>query len=67
MNNKQEYWYNRGYDEQKWSYPLLYHVWGRFSFKYPKKYQKYYRQGQIEAYRQGAEKPWFFYVPQSRR
>jgi hypothetical protein len=66
MTPEQKEWYDLGYEEQCWRYPLLDHVWGDKKYfwqkaKYPKKFQKYYRQGQIQAYLDGkAEKPWFY-------
>ena len=66
MTPEQKEWYYLGYEEQCWRYPLLDHVWGNKKYfwqkaKYPKKFQKYYREGQIQAYLDGkAEKPWFY-------
>lgn len=67
MNNENAYyWYELGYEHQCWGYPILDHAWGNKKYfwqkaKYPKKYQKYYRLGQIHAFEQGkAEKPWFY-------
>ena len=61
MNTVQKSWYDRGYIEQEWGYPLLDHAWSINPWsKYPKKYQKYYKRGQIQAFIDGnAKKPWF--------
>ena len=61
-------WYQLGFDEQEWGYPLLDHVWKKRTIfnwypKYPKKYQNAYRLGQWRAYEEGkssrGEKPYF--------
>ena len=63
--NKEEYWEQKGYDDQDWGYPLLDHVWKKKTMfnwnpKYPKKYQESYRMGQWRAHEEGvASKPWF--------
>ena len=58
MNKEQEYWYNLGYTEQIWGYPLKDHVWGSKKYiwsksKHPKKYQQYYKEGQLKAFTDG--------------
>ncbi len=66
ITSEQKEWYDSGYEAQCWGYPLLDHAWGDKKYfwqkaKYPKKFQKYYREGQIQAYLDGeAEKPWFY-------
>jgi len=64
LTSEQKEWYDSGYEAQCWGYPLLDHVWGDEKYlyqKYPKKFQKYYREGQIQAYLDGeAKKPWFY-------
>lgn len=57
MTDEQKKWYDRGYTEQCWGYPLLDHAWGSSE---PKKFQEVYREGQIKAWKDGeASKPWF--------
>jgi hypothetical protein len=53
MDDKQLYYFNKGYNDQCSRY-----FWQKA--EYPKKYQKFYRLGQIKAYDENkAEKPWF--------
>lgn len=65
MSKEETYWYERGYNDQQWGYPLLDHVWEKRTWfrrnpKYPKKYQEIYREGQVAAWNDGArDKPWF--------
>ena len=59
MTQEEQEYFDKGYNDQCWRYPLLDHVWG--SKKYPKKYQEFYRAGQVKAYEDSkAEKPWFY-------
>jgi hypothetical protein len=63
MNIKRLF-YNKGYKDQEWGYPILDWVWNDTSnTDYPKMYQKYYRAGQVRCYKDGeshkGEKPWF--------
>jgi hypothetical protein len=62
-------WYQLGYDDQEWGYPLLDHVWKKKSLfnwkpKYPIKFQEDYRRGQIQCWKDGRardnSKPWFY-------
>ena len=56
--DKERKFFEDGYDSQCWGYPLLDHAWGMFG--HPKKYQKFYRNGQVQAFLDGkAEIPWF--------
>lgn len=59
MSKEEQYWFEKGYDEQCWGYPLLDHVWSRFG-EYPKKFKQFYQNGQTKAYEDTkAECPWF--------
>ena len=58
MSKEQEF-FDKGYNDQCWGYPLLDHAWEGNS--HPKEYQESYRKGQIKAYQDGkAECPWFY-------
>lgn len=60
MNEKEKYWVDRGFEEQCWGYPILDWVWNE-NKDYPKKYQPFYRIGQIQAHKiNGVERPWFY-------
>lgn len=66
MTEEEQKWYQMGYDDQCWGYPLLDHVWKKKSLfnwkpKYPIEYQSIYRKGQIDAYEAGHARdcPWF--------
>jgi hypothetical protein len=70
MNNKIQF-YNKGYGDQEWGYPILDWVWDDpKNTEYPKKYQRYYRAGQIYCYKSGEsfknEKPWFMIEKNSK-
>ena len=66
MNENESYYFDKGYDDQCWGYPILDHAWGYKKYfwnkaKYPKKYQKFYRLGQVQSYLDGqANCPWFY-------
>jgi hypothetical protein len=60
-------WYQLGFDEQEWGYPLLDHVWKKRTIfnwypKYPQKFQQSYRDGQVDSWINGRakDKPWFY-------
>jgi hypothetical protein len=59
MNKEELKWFEKGYDEACWGYPVLDFVWGG-NIDYPKEYQQLYRNGQIKSYEDGkSERPWF--------
>ena len=59
MTQEQKNWYDFGYEQQCSRCPLLDHVWG--GPEYPIELQKYYRQGQVQAFLdEKAERPGFY-------
>jgi len=60
MSKEEIEWYEKGYNDQEWGYPLLDHVWKKKTWfrrntKYPLEYKKFYREGQLDAWNNGCK------------
>jgi len=66
VNKDDQKWFDKGYQEQEWGYPLLDHSWGNFAN--PKRFQAIYRAGQVQAFIDGkAKKPWFYWDEDNKK
>lgn len=58
MTRREQEYFDKGYADSEWGYPLLDHVWEEDIE--PKRYQESYRAGQVKAYEDGkSPAPWF--------